>query len=244
MEKKDIESKEEKKRRKREKKEKKKRKRDSVEPSASSVSCQANQNTEQKVKRLDDEETNGNSNDPPEISGPRTPFQRKQASILLSLVPSAMTNTAKAMHACMQSMLLKYSDGLGGVLLSFDNIKVDKSKNGGSFGRVLNEMPHIHFYVICDVFVFNPSIGTTLTGVVNETFPSHVGLLVHELFNAMISAEYLRESGFVFDIDLNEWSKEDTMTPISSGDSIQFTVEMLHECNGLISLECKDPVIS
>ena len=229
------ESKEEKKRRKREKKEKKKRKRDSSVGPSTSLSSQV---LEKKVKRLDDDD----NHDPLENVASNSPFQRKKASILLSLAPAAMVNPSKAMHTSMQSMLLKYSDGLGGVLLSFDNINVDKSKNDGSFGRILNEMPHIHFYATCDVLIFNPSVGTSLTGVVNETFPSHVGLLVHELFNAMISAESLRESGFSFDADLNEWSTVDTMTPIAIEDSIKFTVEKLHECNGLISLECKDPI--
>jgi hypothetical protein len=88
-----------------------------------------------------------------------------------------------------------------------------------------------------------PPVGSTLVGVVNETFPSHVGLLVHELFNAMISAESLRQNGFLFDSDANEWSEQNTMMPISIGDSIKFTVEKVHECNGLIFLESKDPVI-
>ena len=227
------ETKEEKKRRKqekKEKKEKKKRKRDSsIEPSSSTALSQP-----PKVKRLDNDESDAHE---------KSAFQCKTASIMLSLAPSALSNTAKAMHASMQSMVMKYSDGLGGVLLSFDNVKVDKNKNGGSYGKILNEMPHMHFYVTCDVLVFNPSIGKSLSGVVNETFPSHVGVLVHELFNAMISAESLRESGFSFDADLNEWSKEDTLTPIAIDDSIRFTVEKLHECNGLISLECKDPVV-
>ncbi len=231
------ESKEEKKRRKREKKEQKKRKRNSlgsVEPSTS-VPSKA---LEKKIKRLDNDHDVSNSD-----SDQTSPFQRMNASLLLSLPPAAMANPMKAMQNSMQTMLLKYSDGLGGVLLSYENIKVDKSKNGGSFGRILNEMPHIHFYITCDVLIFDPSVGTSLTGVVNETFPSHVGLLVHELFNAMISAESLRESGFAFDTDLNEWSKADDMTPIAIDDSIGFTVEKLHECNGLISLECKDPVV-
>jgi hypothetical protein len=33
------------------------------------------------------------------------------------------------------------------------------------------------------------------------------------------------------------------MTPVAIGDSIKFTVEKMHECNGLISLEGKEPVI-
>ena len=234
------ESKEEKRLRKQEKKkEAKKRKRDSLEPSSTSVSSAS-----KKVKRrslvVDDAHDTHDTHD---INTSNSPFEREKAIIMLSLTSSAMSNTPKAMHTSLQSMLLKYSDGLGGVLLSFDNIQVDTTKNGGRYGTILNEMPHIHYYVTCDVLVFNPREGKSLKGVVNETFPSHVGLLVHELFNAMIPAESLRESGFSFDGDLNEWSKDDTMTPVVVDDEIKFTVDKLHECNGLISLECRDPVI-
>jgi DNA-directed RNA polymerase subunit E'/Rpb7 len=222
------ESKEDKKRRKQEKKEKKKRKRDSVE--------QHTTPHKNKVSRQDDDKQSS-------IANAHSPFQKKSVNIMMSLLPSAMGNVQKAIHTSMQSMLLKYSDSLGGVLLSYDSIKIDERKNDGRYGKVLNEMPHMHFFTTCNVLVFNPSIGKSLTGVVNETFPSHVGVLVHELFNAMISAESLRDSGFTFDADLNEWSKDDTMVPVAIGDSIKFTVDKMHECNGLISLECKEPII-
>lgn len=231
----------EKKKKKQKKKEKKKRKRESLESAHSSSSLL---HAEKKAKQQHD--LNSNVDHEPEIrvgENTESPFQKKKVSVMLSLLPSAMANTQKAMNAAMQTMLLKYSDSLEGVLLSYWNIQVDETKNGGRYGRILNEMPHIHYYVTCDVLVFNPCVGKTLVGVVSETFPSHVGLLVHELFNAMISAEALRDHGFIYDTDLNEWSKQDTMTPIAVGDSIRFTVEKFHECNGLISLESTNPVI-
>lgn len=252
MSKRKDESKEDKKARKAEKKKKKdkkkekKRKRESIESALSSHSTVPQvgdeEDEEVKVKRLD-HNSNADYSTIHDKNDAQSPFQKKKVSVMLSLMPAAMANSQKAMNSAMQTMLLKYSDSLGGVLLSYDNVKIDETKNGGRFGRILNEMPHIHYYVTCDVLVFHPSVGSILLGVVNETFPSHVGLLVHELFNAMISAESLRQNGFLFDADTSEWSKQDTMVPISIGDSIQFTVEKVHECNGLISLESKDPVI-
>jgi DNA-directed RNA polymerase I subunit RPA43 len=245
MSKHNIESKEDKKIRKAEKKKKKEKKREKKhnkrESTESARSSQSTAQVEKQVKRLDHDSDDDYSIY--SLDDANSPFQKKKVSVMLSLMPSAMTNSHKAMNSAMQTMLLKYSDSLGGVLLSYENIEIDETKNGGRFGRILNEMPHIHYYVTCDVLVFNPSVGSTLVGVVNETFPSHVGLLVHELFNAMISAESLRQNGFLFDADTNEWSKQDTMVPISIGDGIKFTVEKVHECNGLISLESKDPVI-
>lgn len=248
------ESKEERKRRKQEKKEKKKEKRKRSRPSTESAVAQ-----DKRVKKeVAVEEDSifagllgGSSSASRSGSSAATdsPFQTKKANILVSLCPSSLSNIRKAMHASIQKLLLKYSDSLGGVLLSFDNIQLDdgtsgKRKGGGdSSGRIINEMPHIHFNVSCNVLVFNPSIGQKLEGVVNESFPSHVGLLVYELFNAMVSADYLQANGFQFDADLNEWKYEKTNNAIAVGDAMKITVNKMHESNGLISMECKDATL-
>jgi hypothetical protein len=289
-------SKEEKKRRKQEKKQKKeekkakkKRKRSSLESSASVAASATSATSEQdlpsskstptpstaeRTKKSKQRHTNTNSNSNININkNPESPFQKKNVSMMLSLPPESLSNTPKAMHQAMQAMLLHYSDGLGGVLLSFDNIQLDTSKNGGGYGKILHEFPEIHYYITVDVLVFQPvtksgagsgsssgggtstgtgaTSGSKLKAVVNETFPSHVGLLVHELFNASVSAECLREAGFTFDVDLNEWSSssgsgssdEGGHGHISEGDCMEIVVEKVHECSGLMSLECKDPVL-
>jgi hypothetical protein len=176
----------------------------------------------------------------------QSPFQIKTARLLLSLLPGALNDIDKATHKAMESLLLKYSDGFGGVLLSFENIQMEKDDNasgtnGNSYGRIINEMPHIHFYVTADILVFNPSIGRELIGVVNEAFPSHIGFLVHDLFNAMVSADSLRKVGFAFDPETSDWKNTKSLATVVNGDKMKFNISKLHECNGLISLECENP---
>ena len=81
-----------------------------------------------------------------------------------------------------------------------------------------------------------------LKGVVNECFPSHVGILVFDYFNAMVSAETIREAGYAFDPDLQTWTKGGVS--ISSGVKINFVVTKIHECDGTISLEGSKPARS
>ena len=63
----------------------------------------------------------------------------------------------------------------------------------------------------------------------------------------MVSADNLREKGYFFDRDLNEWNmgrsagSDDNGGAIAIGESLEFSVEKLHECNGIISLEGADP---
>mmetsp|Transcript_4861 Transcript_4861/g.6991 ORF Transcript_4861/g.6991 Transcript_4861/m.6991 type:complete len:275 (+) Transcript_4861:83-907(+) len=184
-----------------------------------------------------------------EHTSSQSSFQRKTAIMLVSLVPASLGNVKSAIQRSIRTLLLRFSDSLGGVLLAFDNIHVkekdDSSKNiggHGSCGIILGELPHIHFRVQVDVLLFCPNVGRSLTGIVNEVFPSHVGILVHSYFNAMVSADHLREAGFQFDRNVNEWKDKENQK-ILFGNTLQFIVEKLHESNGIISLEVSDPSI-
>jgi len=141
--------------------------------------------------------------------------------------------------------MLKYSNGLGGILMAYDDVQLqDHEADDGSKGKgwVLDELPHIHHDVSCNVLVFFPSIGCELKGVVNECFPSHVGILVFGYINAMVSAKTIREAGYQFDLDLQTWTKGGDS--ITSGVKINFVVTKIHECDGTISLEGDKPARS
>ncbi len=77
--------------------------------------------------------------------------------------------------------------------------------------------------------------------MVNECFPSHVGLLVFDYINAMVSADTIRDAGYVFDPDLQTWTKEEGSLAISSGNKVNFVVSKVHECDGTVSLEGVKP---
>jgi len=74
-----------------------------------------------------------------------------------------------------------------------------------------------------------------------ECFPSHIGILVFDFFNAMISSEHLRATGFAYDSELQNWTAEDGSSTISAKDKIHFAVEKVHECEGTVSLEGINP---
>mmetsp|Transcript_20482 Transcript_20482/g.19708 ORF Transcript_20482/g.19708 Transcript_20482/m.19708 type:complete len:305 (-) Transcript_20482:350-1264(-) len=184
----------------------------------------------------------------------KSPFQQRTIRCMISLQPHALSHLTKALNQSMRNLLLRYYASFGGVLLSFENLEIiSKTNDGLQCGVVFNEMPHMNFMVRVDVLLFRPDVGIKLTGSVNESFPSHVGLLVHSLFNAMVNADHLRDAGYVFDTELNEWRKDNSDSeedPTSGfGDSlgvgvdIEFAVEKLHEVNGVISLEGSEPKI-
>ena len=175
------------------------------------------------------------------------PYRLKTVRSLVSLAPSSLSDVRGNIRRLSCQDVTRYVKGLGGVLMAVRDVKVCGP------GRVLNELPHVHYEVEADVVVFCPDVGTRLVGVVNESFPSHVGMLVDTLFNAMVPAEELRRLGYEYDLDSNQWSTErDAQTgellpsplPISIDDRIGFTVSKLNELNGIISLEGDDADMS
>lgn len=162
-------------------------------------------------------------------------FLKKKVELTVSLLPADLANVKKSVEQHLRRFLLKYADGVGGIMLAFDNVKV------GSRGAILNELPYIHYAVSCDALVFAPKPDAALRGIVTESFHSHLSLIVHQYFNASISAEELRSAGFEFDEDAEQWYHNDAA--LTKDDSVEFVVGRVHESGGIISIDGGNPAL-
>jgi hypothetical protein len=86
-------------------------------------------------------------------------FYRKKIELVVSLYPSALGNVLKHLQESLHAFLLKYSNGVGGIILGFDGLAI-KSDTKEPTGRILNELPYIHYTVACNALVFNPTVGS------------------------------------------------------------------------------------
>jgi hypothetical protein len=86
-------------------------------------------------------------------------FTKKEIEFVVSLLPSTLKNTEKSVEDSIRHLLLKYSDGIGGILLAFDKVKIKTDKHSRGRGMILNELPYIHYNVSCDALVFCPTLG-------------------------------------------------------------------------------------
>ena len=167
--------------------------------------------------------------------------QRQTIRMIFSLYPSDLQDIVGEIKRSLQQTLLKYVPGMDGVLLAFDNVRI--VPNGGiTAGMILNEQPHIHYLADMETLIFSPSKNMRLIGTVTECFESHVGLLVHNFFNASISSDQLVTAGFSYD-EQGDWVHEDGSTIIAAEEKVKFTVEKVHECAGTISMEGMDPTV-
>ena len=86
-------------------------------------------------------------------------FLKKKIDVELSLLPSSLHNTDDAVQNSLNELLLKYSDGLGGIMLACENVRIKADGKGEGRGWILNELPWLHYTVSCDALVFRPYIG-------------------------------------------------------------------------------------
>jgi RPA43 OB domain in RNA Pol I len=135
-------------------------------------------------------------------------YYKKKLQISISILPCGLRNVIEsATESIRHALLLKYCNPMGGILLAFDNVQVvnnnniNNKNNNGGHGRILDELPHIHYNVTCNGLVFCPTIGLRIDGgtVVEASFHSHLSLVVHGHFNASISSNQMRKSGFAYD---------------------------------------------
>jgi hypothetical protein len=173
-------------------------------------------------------------------------FFRKNLELTISLLPAALTNVLLHAEDALRLYLLKYSDGIGGILLAFENLKILSENKKAVSGIILNELPHIHYRVSTDALVFNPTPGSKLSGTVTESsFHSHLSLVVHKYFNASISSQMLRNAGFEFDTKQLQWyyQRDSDATALQRDDNIDFICHKLYESGGIISMEGSNPVL-
>jgi RPA43 OB domain in RNA Pol I len=137
-------------------------------------------------------------------------YYNKKLQVSVSLLPCGLRNVVQsAKESIRHALLLKYCNPMGGILLAFDNVQIVVNHNGGgsrSHGRILEELPHIHYDVTCNGLVFCPTVGLRMDGtVVEASFHSHLSLVVHGHFNASISSNQMRKAGFVYDENVGQW---------------------------------------
>jgi len=99
----------------------------------------------------------------------------------LALEPSFLANINLGILKCLNSHLHEYYPEVSGILLGYDNIKLKKTT-----GSMYNDQPHIHIDIQATFYIFCPTPATCLLGTVNKISQGHVGVLVHDTFNASI----------------------------------------------------------
>ncbi|ODV88951.1 hypothetical protein CANCADRAFT_32368 [Tortispora caseinolytica NRRL Y-17796] len=83
----------------------------------------------------------------------------------------------------LDQFIMTYSSAVQGIVLSYSNLKMLSS------GIISAESPFSYAWVSTDLLVWKPKVGQVMAGWVNLQSPSHIGLLVCNVFNASIKLD-------------------------------------------------------
>ena len=92
--------------------------------------------------------------------------------------------------------------------MAYNHVRVQQP-----FGSIMTSQPQVHFDIIAEFIIFQPTPGSVLKAVVTKTERSSIGCLVHGYFNASFflpfQEEYTKHGykvSIVIDKTLNNWS--------------------------------------
>ncbi|KAM3964435.1 RNA polymerase I subunit F [Aphomia sociella] len=105
----------------------------------------------------------------------------KKVTQNLALQPWCLGNLKESIKNLLDYKIGKYDKEFNGILLSYKNLRILQN-----VGSIRNDNADIHFQVQADYFIFRPHVGATLKGIVNKKSPTHLGILVHRVFNVVI----------------------------------------------------------
>ncbi|EZA50082.1 DNA-directed RNA polymerase I subunit RPA43 [Ooceraea biroi] len=131
----------------------------------------------------------------------------------LALHPYHFNDVQKALNSILDSFRNTYDRDLEGFVLDFK-----KPKLLSNLGHTFYDSPFIHVDVEADFYLFRPTVGCILKGIVNKTGADHVIMLVHKMFTVSIPKQYNMEEwpGDKVEVgqqirchltEINKWSK-------------------------------------
>ena len=159
-------------------------------------------------------------------------FQASTIIIKVALPPRHTQRPIEAVKGQLNEMLLKYSEDIQGVPLSYSNLELPR---GLENGRILGMEPYIHVDLRATVTIFRPVRGLKIKGIINKVSDSHISLLVYGMFNASLSADVLANY-YEYNYETLAW--ESTEKDLMEGDSLDCVIQSFQQANGVLNLHC------
>ena len=105
-------------------------------------------------------------------------------------------------------------------------------------GRIINELPYVHFEVSVRLLVFAPYVGCKLMGTVTKLGADHIGMLVYNIFNASISHENLEcHRDLLIPHSSGGWFHTGKRLIIKVGIELPFLVTSMVKVNDMLTLK-------
>lgn len=142
-----------------------------------------------------------------ETTGLSQCFHKVTATMHVSLAPMYSTTPAigiKSQH--LDPLLMTWYSPVGGIVLAYENLRLlgqdensfydkeeenDSSNSYTKVAKVIHESPFAFSWIAVDFLVWKPQQEDRVEGIINLQAPSHISLLIHDVFHASIRRESL-----------------------------------------------------
>lgn len=144
-------------------------------------------------------------------------FHKVSTTIYVSLAPVYTQNpTAGIKSQHLDPLLMTYFPSVDGVVLSYSNLRLlgkdeDLSVQAGEtvMAKVMYDSPFSYLWIAVDFLVWRPQAGDKVEGWVNLQSPSHIGLLIHDTFNASIKRDAIPSDWYFEPLQADEEAEYD-----------------------------------
>lgn len=114
-------------------------------------------------------------------------FYVVRAKLYVNIAPIYVNNASKGVRKLhLDPLLMNYSHIFRGVVVSHSSIEFDERQ-----AKVMYDSPYSYAWVTADFLIWRPQEGEYIEGYINMQSPSHIGLLIHDTFNASIKKDFL-----------------------------------------------------
>lgn len=185
-------------------------------------------------------------------------FHKITTEMYVSLAPIHLNdpvNGIKAQH--LDPLVMQYFPKARGVVLSYSNIKLDNDNittdtdgNPILIAKIEGSSPITFLWITLDLLVWRPQVGDSVEGYIYMQTASHLGLLIHDTFNASIKKYNIpADWQFIPSQEDEELATESEDTKFKSfgywvdenenkvEGKLQFTIKSIHSAGRVVSLE-------
>lgn len=187
-------------------------------------------------------------------------FHTVSTSLYVSLAPCHIANPIngiKAQH--LDPLIMTYFNKAKGVVLSYSNIKLsednistDSQDQTISIAKISNSSPFTFLWVTVDLLIWRPQLGDVLEGYIYMQTASHIGLLLHDTFNASIKKYNMPNDWSFIPSQADEYAVEDEEASnnrfksfgywvdeneVKIEGKLNFTIKAIHTTGRVVSVE-------
>lgn len=156
-------------------------------------------------------------------------FHRIRSKMYLSLAPCHLDHPFQGIRQQhLDPLIMTYNPTAQGIIISYDNLKLaDQRKVQAAeeetdykyLAKVSDENPFSFVWVYVDFVVWKPTIGDKLEGYTIMQSQSHIGLLIHDVFNASIKKFYIPQDWYFVANQADDENEEDLNNGSSSNNN-------------------------